>query len=168
MQLTQIDFIARYFAQENVLLVQNYFSQVALIDINKDLLQAEISKLFQQVSNFNDEKLANTDYLAIFAEILPEVLMENEEEAILQKIVPYWQKLRGNAISAEKPIDEFYYELELLVLWVLLFDTAYDKEQNIWRIQKMRNIIRRYSNMPQMWLLLYQHSGEEVSTLYTF
>lgn len=163
-----MNFITKYLATNNLKLVQDYFTNLALTDINKSLLHAEIAELFQRVSNFQDEKQPNPDYLSTLAEILPEILLEIDEELILHKVVPYWQRLRGSIISAKKAIDEFYFELEMLSLWTLLFDSIHGKELAHQRVYRMRSIIRRYSNMPQMWLLLYQQSGEGVSTAYTF
>ena len=90
------------------------------------------------------------------------------EDEVLEQLVPIWSQQRGFIFSKEKPIDEFYREVEYYTLCCLLVQSASEQAFTPLTLAKMRAIIRRYSNMPALWYYLCQISGAELKTGYTF
>ncbi len=162
-------FKAEYLANDRLVKNQKYFMQLNIDDYAVKQIQDEIEKLYDLILGFNDELIScNYDYLYLLYSKIIELAPVEEEASLLETLVPFWQQIRGSQLSREKAIDEFYYEFEMLKLWVLICDAIANNEFSADLIRKMRAIIRRYSNMPQLWLFLCRQSGEEIKTSFTF
>jgi len=141
-------------------------------DIDEILVNAantEIDSLIKQVLQFADS-IAKGHYHLVLDRLVSNLYSAEDESVFLEKLIPQWQSLRNNAlISSFKPIDEFYYEVEIFMLMKLIINPVANNEvYNISQIAKMRSIVRRYSNMPNFWQILCIISGDEVKTSYTF
>ena len=139
------------------------------LNIEESLIVAtinEISELTTEVNNFNDD-VAKSNYLKVLDTLSQELIYISDEAELLEILIPKWQTLRNNQIC-NKPIDEFYAELELYFLAELIHSFAISQETSSQQIKKMRKIVRRYSNMPNFWQVLCKLSGDEVASGYTF
>lgn len=146
--------------------LNNYLTR---LNIEESLILAtinEISELIIQINNFTDA-VAKSNYLIILDTLSQELLHITNETDLLEILIPKWQTLRNNQIS-NKPIDEFYAELELYLLAELIRSLATSQEISSQQLKKMREIVRRYSNMPNFWQILCKLSGDEIASGYTF
>ncbi len=146
--------------------LNNYLTR---LNIEESLILAtinEISELIIQINNFSDA-VAKSNYLIILDTLSQELLHITNETDLLEILIPKWQTLRNNQIS-NKPIDEFYAELELYLLAELIRSFATSQEISSQQLKKMREIVRRYSNMPNFWQILCKLSGDEIASGYTF
>lgn len=126
----------------------------------------EISTLANEVGKFQDE-IAKNNYPQILTELTKETIEISEEAELLEYIIPKWQELRGSIIS-NKPIDEFYYELEHYLLLKLIKQMAETQIISDTSLKKMREIVRRYSIMPNFWQILCLLNGDSIINAYTF
>lgn len=149
--------------------VKSYFQQKELVEHKPEILINEATELWQEVNliQSGEGSLNQTyrDFLWSYAINLDPKLNDAE---VLELLVPLWSAARGNKFAANKPIDKFYTELELSWLWFLMVSCAGENEFDQIRVAKMRAIIRRYSNLPQIWLYLCQLDGDAIKTAYTF
>jgi hypothetical protein len=148
---------------------QEYFTQAKIdsVDLISDI-NREVERLYQQIVDFSSGLADNHEYYQFLMNNTDEAEKFDEEADFLEWLIPVWSNERGRSFSQEKPIDEFYKELEFLILWKLLVDCVDANEFVRSRVTKMRAIIRRYSNMPALWLYLCKISGEEIKSAYTF
>ncbi len=132
-------------------------------------LVSEIRRLQDQVTNFESGCMVDG---AVYREwLLGEVLKLlwiEDETLFLEPVITLWHSERGRKFADEKAVDEFYCEVELLRLWVLIVSLVINLDLSTLTIKLMRTIIRRYSNMPQLWLFLINYSCNGVQTAYTF
>lgn len=138
-------------------------------NINDQLIKSalnEISTLANEVGKFQDE-IAKNNYPQILAELTKETIEISEEAEVLEYLIPKWQQLRGEKIS-NKPIDEFYYELEHYLLLELIKQMAEKQIISDISLRKMREIVRRYSTMPNFWQILCLLDGDSIISVYTF
>ncbi|AUR51549.1 hypothetical protein [Aquella oligotrophica] len=126
----------------------------------------EISELANEVNKFQDE-IAKSSYSQVLAELTEKTIEISEEAELLEYIIPKWQELRGSIIS-NKPIDEFYYELEHYLLLKLIKQMAETQIISDTSLKKMREIVRRYSVMPNFWQILCLLNGDSIINAYTF
>lgn len=133
-----------------------------------DKISVEVNQLFSQVSEFKSGLAENQAYWALLGDGAQFILNSEREDDVLEQLIPIWSQQRGIAFSKDKPIDEFYREVEYYTLWCLIIQSATQQSFTSLLIRKMRAIIRRYSNMPALWYFLCQISGEELKTAYTF
>lgn len=131
-------------------------------------ISTEIKQLALQVSKFESGVQDNQVYWQLLGASAQLVVNSAREDEVLEQLVPIWSQQRGVIISKDKPIDEFYREVEYYTLWCLLVQSATQQSFTPLIIAKMRAIIRRYSNMPALWYYLCQISGAELKTGYTF
>ena len=146
-----------------------YFKQNKLIEHKPEILIDEANKLWNQITQINsdDEKL-NESYREFLWTNVITTNSDLEDAVVLEQLVPLWSASRGVKFAADKPIDEFYMEFELSWLWFLLASCASENSFDHIRVAKMRAIIRRYSNLPQIWLYLCQLDGDAIEAAYTF
>lgn len=145
--ITEQQQISTYFGSEDLPIV----SELVSFAQKMQLLKAELS----------------SDYKNFLLNLIVSVDINHDESFILEQIIPQWAKSRGQDVPADKSVDQFYFEFEMLLLWeCLLRFVADDKNQVV--ILKLRNIIRRYSNLPELWQYLCQISGDKVTDAYTF
>lgn len=138
-------------------------------NINDQLIKSalnEISTLANEVGKFQDE-IAKNNYPQILTELTEETIEISEEAEVLEYLIPKWQQLRGKKIS-NKPIDEFYYELEHYLLLELIKQMAEKQIISDISLRKMREIVRRYSIMPNFWQILCLLDGDSIISAYTF
>ena len=90
---------------------------------------------------------------------------QNETQQ-LDALVIKWSQHKERIFN--KPIDEFFREVEYVTLWKLLTLVGRDAQWSEINVRQMCKIIRRYSNMPQLWLYLHKISGDDITTAYTF
>lgn len=107
------------------------------------------------------------DYRQFLLTLLANANIENDESTVLEQVIPLWSQQRGKSVPADKPVDQFYFEFEMLSLWEYLLKFANDMSNQTYII-KLRKIIRRYSNLPELWQHLCKISGDDVQTSYTF
>lgn len=126
----------------------------------------EIKELIIKIDSFNDN-VAKSNYLQILSTLARELMDLTNEADLLEELIPKWQILRNNEIS-NKPIDEFYSELELCILAELIHSWAVLQKISSLHLKKMREIVRRYSSMPGFWQILCKLNGDEIVSKYTF
>lgn len=158
MQITKdLKIVTSYF--EGLLLPANQFKEISL-EINK--LSLQVSKIVSDAEN---------------QEVYPQYIIDcvlltlehhGEEVDLLDQLVTIWSQAREQKQIKTKPIDEFFEDVEYISLWQLFVITAKEQKFTENYVRKMCKIIRRYSNMPTMWLYLHQISGDEIKTAYTF
>lgn len=146
-----------------------YFKQNKLIEHKPEILIDEANKLWNQITQINsgDEKSDESYRKFLWTNVIA-TNSDLEDAVVLEQLVPLWSASRGVKFAADKPIDEFYMEFELSWLWFLLASCASENSFDHTRVAKMRAIIRRYSNLPQIWLYLCQLDGDAIKTAYTF
>ena len=146
-----------------------YFKQDKLIEHKPEILISEANKLWEQISQIcsGDEK-SNESYRGFLWTNVIATNPDLEDAAVLEQLVPLWSTSRGVKFAADKLIDEFYMEFELSWLWFLLASCVSENNFDHIRVAKMRTIIRRYSNLPQIWFYLCQLDGDVIKTAYTF
>ena len=154
---------------ENLLICQKYFTKVKLTEIECTTISNELARLFNQVYVFAGglSEQPQTYFTFLYQQTSLAVRFSEEAE-LLEWVIPAWSTARGKHFAADKPVDEFYRELELLLLWQLICLACREQEFSNPLVTKMRVIIRRYSNMPALWQYLCNLSGEEIKSAYTF
>ncbi len=127
----------------------------------------EITKLSVQVNEIKSGVVEQESYQLFLAEcttiIFDTTLNESQQ---LDVLVLKWSQ--HNKRIFDKPIDEFFREVEYVALWRLLTLVGINCQWSEIDVRQMCKIIRRYSNMPKLWLYLHKISGDEISTAYTF
>lgn len=129
----------------------------------------ELKQLQNVIDDFNSG-LVNGDpaYYAFLLQQSQLIKNFNQEAEFLEWVIPLWSQERGKIFAADKAVDEFYRELELLTLWRLLLKAIQNDEFLSAEVRQMRRIIRRYGKMPLLWRYLCNLSGEDITTAYTF
>lgn len=166
--MAETEFNNKYLTQEMLQQNQGYFAKSNPDSRISSLLITEVSGLYKQVSVFDDELVGKEAYQNLLYTLVRQLEPITEEAQLLEVLIPNWQFLRGNQISRDKAVDEFYFEFEMITLWVLLTDSITGGKFQPQVVSKMRAIIRRYSNLPNLWQFLCNYSGEEVKVGYTF
>jgi hypothetical protein len=146
----------------------DFIANLNLLPLEIGKISAEVKQLALQVSKFESGLQDNQAYWQLLGSSAQLVVNSAREDEVLEQLVPIWSQQRGVIFSKEKPIDEFYREVEYYTLWCLLIQSATQQSFTPSIIAKMRAIIRRYSNMPALWYYLCQISGAELKTGYTF
>lgn len=131
---------------------------------DKQSILNEISQLNKQVNEY----LSLQEYNSYMRDLYQNIDLEKTEAELLEFIVPDWVAHRSKEIPQDIQIDEFYEHLEMLILLNLIHEYSNNKELPEYKIKKMRDIIRRYSNMPSLWLFLCNISGQNISSTYSF
>jgi hypothetical protein len=145
--------------------MQKYFSNdLSNLEFNKinHELESLRNEINSRIINFNDE------YREFIIDCVEEVLEIDHEADLLEIIVPLWANERGNIVPIEKSIDEFYYDVEQVMLWQMLLNLVSSTTVSTHILSKLRAIVRRYSTMPQLWIYLCNMSGDKLKTAYTF
>lgn len=146
-----------------------YFKQNKLIEHKPEILIDEANKLWNQITQIDSgNEKSNGSYREFLWTNVIATNPDLEDAVVLEQLVPLWSASRGVEFATDKPIDEFYMEFELSWLWFLLASCASEDNFDHVRVAKMRAIIRRYSNLPQIWLYLCQLDGNAIKTAYTF
>lgn len=148
--------------------VLNFIASLKLTALEVEKISVEVNQLFSQIGEFESGLSLNQAYWDLLGVCAQLILNSEREDDVLEQLVPIWSQQRGSTFSKDKPIDEFYSEVEYYTLWYLLVQSAVQQSFTPLSIRKMRAIIRRYSNMPALWYFLCQISGEELKTGYTF
>lgn len=149
--------------------VITYFQQKELVEHKPDILIDEATGLWQEINLIKSgEDSLNQTYRDFLWNYIINLDPKLDDAEVLELIVPLWSASRGNKFAADKPIDEFYTEFELSWLWFLMASCADENNFDHIKVAKMRAIIRRYSNLPQIWLYLCQLDGGIIKTAYTF
>ena len=149
----------------NIFLSQIKFNKFdGISESENQLIQQEITQLEVQVKKL----ISPQNYQKFIQNLLNTLDINVEEEELLELVVPIWVEQRNQIIPINTQIDDFYKQLELAILLSLI--TEFNLNQNIahYKIKKMREIIRRYSNMPQLWLYLCKISGDTPIDAFTF
>lgn len=146
-----------------------YFKQNNLSEDESKMLVDEAEQLWNQIMQIydGDEKL-NESYRNFLWTSVIATNPDLDDAEVLEQLVPLWSSSRGVQFAVDKPIDEFYMDFELSWLWFLLASCVSENNFDQIRVAKMRAIIRRYSNLPQLWLYLCQLDGDVIETAYTF
>lgn len=145
--------------------MQKYFSSnLSNLEFNKinHELENVRNEINSRIINFNGE------YREFIIDCVDQVLEIDHEADLLEIIVPLWANAHGNIVPREKGIDEFYYDLEQVILWQMLLNLIASTTVSTHILSKLRTIVRRYSTMPQLWIYLCNTSGDELKTAYTF
>lgn len=145
--------------------MQKYFSNnLSNLEFNKikNELENVRNEINSRIINFNGE------YREFVIDCVDQVLEIDHEADLLEIIVPLWANARGGIVPVEKSIDEFYYDVEQVILWQMLLDVISSNIISTHTLSKLRTIVRRYSTMPQLWIYLCKASGDELKTAYTF
>lgn len=148
---------------KDALIIENYLGNNLKGQNLADAL-TEIKLLFAEL----EESFESTQYVSFMRDCISEITDLDDEAALLEIIVPLWDVARGQQVSKDKKIDEFYYEFELLLLWDLLVKLTTSNEVNKQILAKLRTIVRRYSQMPKLWEHLCYLNGDDLTTAYTF
>lgn len=151
-----------------IVLVLDFITSLNLPSLEIGKISTEIKQLALQVSKFESGLQDNQAYWQLLGSSAQLIVNSASEDEVLEQLVPIWSQQRGVIFSKEKPIDEFYREVEYYTLCCLLVQSATQQSFIPFTIAKMRAIIRRYSNMPALWYYLCQISGAELKTGYTF
>lgn len=146
----------------------DFIANLNLLPLEIGKISAEVKQLALQVSKFESGLQDNQAYWQLLGSSAQLIINSAREDEVLEQLVPIWSQQRGVVFSKEKPIDEFYREVEYYTLCCLLVQSATQQSFTPSIIAKMRAIIRRYSNMPALWYYLCQISGAELKTGYTF
>ena len=155
-------------ASPQIALVLDFIAALNLLPLENSKISAEVKHLATQVSKFNSGVQDNQAYWQLLGSSAQLIVNSAREDEVLEQLVPIWSQQRGIIFSKDKPIDEFYREVEYYTLWHLVVQSAIEQSFTPSIIAKMRAIIRRYSNMPALWYYLCQISGAEFKTGYTF
>lgn len=149
-------------------IVEDYFADKIAKNDYPTMIN-ELKQLRNVIDDFNSG-LVNGDsiYYAFLLQQSQLIKNFNQEAEFLEWIIPLWSQERGKTFAAEKVVDEFYRELELLTLWRLLLQAIQKNEFLPADVRQMRRIIRRYGKMPVLWRYLCNLSGEDITTAYTF
>lgn len=148
--------------KKDFFVIENYLQDKLSAEELLELI-AEIRLLSDNINNiFTGHEV----YLIFVSDCLSKITDVDDEAALLEVLVPLWDKARGNQLAKDKPIDDFYYEFELYMLWSYLVKLARDNDLDV--TKKLRAIVRRYSQMPKLWSYLCQLQGDELTTAYTF
>lgn len=130
------------------------------------------ASICNEISSFSTKMQTLTadfslDYQKFLLTLLASIDIDDDESVVLEQVIPLWSQERGKSVPADKPIDQFYFEFEMLSLWECLLKFANDTSNQA-IIINLRKIIRRYSNLPELWQHLCKISGDDVQTSYTF
>lgn len=146
--------------------VSEFILNNANVKIDEHLLTTELTVFADKLIEIfaGDDKLEYVEFMTNC--VIDGIKLTNEAD-LLEYVVPIWASARGQQIPRDKLVDEFYYELEMLILFNLLMDMI-DNNLDATGVAKLRAIIRRYSNLPEVWKFLCAASGDEVIDAYTF
>lgn len=146
--------------------VIEYITQNPRNEVNEKLLTNELDVFSREISTIftGDDKVEYTAFMTNCA--LSGIKLANEAD-LLEYVIPIWATSRGKNIPEDKSVDSFYYELEMLILFNLLANMTRDTLTAV-EMVKLRAIIRRYSNLPEVWKFVCAMSGDEVVDAYTF
>lgn len=146
--------------------VIEYIVNNARHKVNEQLLTTELTIFMDKLIEIfiGEDKREYVEFMTNYA--LTGIKSTNEAD-LLEYIIPIWATSRGKYIPSDKSVDDFYYELEMLMLFNLLMNIANDNLSAA-DIAKLRAIIRRYSNLPEVWKFVCAMSGDEVVDAYTF
>lgn len=153
--------------------IDNELSEISSFLIKQNL-NYDYDKILLELQNLTDEikqlflSVPNELYNEFLLDCASKVLMIEDEAQILEIVVPMWATSRGYSVPSDKPIDEFYYELEMVIFWCLLLSMSKGTELTTDIIIKLRAIVRRYSKMPEFWKYLCAISGDQLTDAYTF
>lgn len=159
------EIMQQYSAVCTRVLLSRYLDSYSFDDKLIESASNELLELIKQIRQFNGVNDVNY-YHEILENITNELYLLDDESEMLDKIIPKWQELTKEALLS-KPIDEFYYEIELFMLLKLIVRLL-DNSVLPAKIGKIRAIIRRYSNMPCFWQILCVIDGDTISSAYTF
>lgn len=152
----------------NIQAVSNYF-ETKLDKNNCMAVTNELQQLSDEVADFDcgleGGNLSYYDFLFHQSQLIKNF---NQESEFLEWVIPLWSQQRGKIFAADKAVDEFYRELEMLTLWRLLLNALQNNDFSVTDTRQMRRIIRRYGKMPVLWRYLCNLSGEDITTAYTF
>ena len=147
-------------------LTRSYLDAAAVKPLTVAAICSEVSELQQLVLGFSNSLAPN--YLNLLYGLGQQLSAFNHEAELLELLIPYWYRERGVTLAPEKLVDEFYFEFEMVTLWVLVAQCMQTQSFLAPALLKMRAIIRRYSNMPSLWLYLWDISDDELKSGYTF
>ena len=133
-----------------IVLVLDFIASLNLLPLEISKISAEVKQLAAQISKFESGLQDNQAYWQLLGTSAQLIVNSTREDEVLEQLVPVWSQQRDHAFSREKPIDEFYREVEYYTLWCLLIQSATQQSFTPSIIAKMRAIIRRYSNMPAL------------------
>lgn len=140
----------------------------------KQNINYDYDKILLELQNLTDEiktlflSVPNEQYNKFLFDCASKVLMIEDEAQVLEIVVPMWSTERGYSVPSDKAIDEFYYELEVIIFWCLLLSMSRSTKLTTDIITKLRAIVRRYSKMPEFWKYLCAISGDQLTDAYTF